>query len=210
MNIRGRFHTRESRKKEKGLLWGVFLKKRTEMELAEVTGDIDYEYTVRLGRYYPHFWEDGKIFFTSPIIRKRILVLLKDTYNVSEILKKQRGKIGQIGVRYYPSTNVLHTGEVDPFSELHSSQRKLLEGIGLASLAEKWILKDLKKTYPNAKVVSGLRATEVRLKQIEKQGRKAGEWLPIDEAHERIRQYVLSKHKKFATKKSIIHRLFRN
>lgn len=162
-----------------------------------------------------HQKREKLLFVTNPEIRER----------VKAINPKEPTLIGFIGVLinnkdkvmsfspYYPTgKKEFVLGDIPRFTHLlkrkpkpHASleQRKMLRGIGLASLAELVIQKHLLKNFKGYDVKSKTRLPLGRIKQLISRGRTSRKRRSLEEEAEATRKQVIDQHRRKRLKRKV-------
>tara|TARA_Y100000310_G_C20703935_1_gene832880 strand:+ start:16481 stop:17047 length:567 start_codon:yes stop_codon:yes gene_type:complete len=183
--------------------WGIYI---TNLNLDIVSGDKSPEgkkdrtmialekrgpqiaYNITAGKYDKASMKKGKFFVTNPAIRKAL-----------QEANRPLTEIGFFKVVIDHVEKIIITSQAYPTE--FSSLSKLLKKIGVGTLVERAIEKDLLKYYPDFKIRSTRYPKRDRREQLKKRGRTHGEAIPLREAAELTRQQIINQHKKNSRRK---------
>ncbi len=169
-------------------LWGVYIKKK-KLHTMGVGDKQKLSYELIIGKFKKG---SKQIFVSNHAVKQRL----------SELAAKQKinGKfLGHISFAIMPSKKGIAIGAYCPFSRRSTLPRddvKSLRGLGLASLAEIKVLKDLRTSFPKYTIVpANSTATLLRQVQLKKRNSKINQLVSLTSEIGRIKQY-LGKHLK--------------
>jgi len=108
---------------------------------------------------------------------------------------------GKITVSVYPDIKLVRTEEYHPRGSGYFIK------IGLATLAELIVEKDLFRNLPNYKISTMARPSEQRGEQIKKRGRKVGKAIPLAKAFELTRRQVIKQYRKNKPQNEVLNTL---
>lgn len=141
------------------------------------------------------------LYISNPAVRK-----------VLQEANKPLTYIGYFDIRIDSDAKMITTIHVYPTTPDQKSNKRFdlelsesLEGIGVGTLVERAIEKDLLKSYPDFKIKSSYDTEPERRRQLEKRGRKVGEAILLSKAAELTRKRMTNQLNKNKPRKTRPH-----
>ncbi len=160
-------------------------------------------YSLTIGKSEKGFGKRGEIFVTNPEIHRRIEKIMQNSEERELLSRPRHNRLGTISYEVHPETRKIISDWHYPFLRMDTVSGiivKKLSRIGLATLAELAIERDLLKKYPGYTIESTKKPSLDRKMQLRKMGRKPGEPIPLEKTIELTRAKVIAGHKKWKRK----------
>ncbi|MBU0635966.1 hypothetical protein KKE06_02990 [Candidatus Micrarchaeota archaeon] len=152
---------------------------------------VDLRFELKIGRFRKRDNKWGSQFVTNPVVQQLI-----QNNNL-----KDGANLGRMNIAIFPTGKQLMTWGFQPFEE-----NTRFKGKGMASFAELRIEKVLEKLFPEYVISTTARPTDPRKNHLQKRGRKAAEYISIQEAVRLTSDYVRKGMKEYNQRMTLMRR----